>query len=355
MAKKLAKEFGVNIGEGIGTILSEKVGGNPFYITCVIGSAKELGRSIYTISDVDELFCYDVISGGIWSEVMNHLANTVLQINEKWVTEQVLEATLDLLREKKNLEHPKNLVYVEEVYERLGKTYDYDRVSKILQQLAGVDILEDRGGAYSDIKEKAVAKSLETWRRHFRKKEPLEEVLRDFVKECNKFRGWYGDFKGYVAELIIEILFEKMKGKKIPRNYLNSKTEIEVPDFFIVRRREKYKDKSGKFCEIDLIGLRISEFWAVDIKWTDSAVSLKVIKELESKVEVALREYGDDIENPQETVKLWYISKSGFTSEAEDYLKHKGYYYSTEQEVQSLLKYFGMRELIHGCFKRCST
>ncbi|MFQ6119589.1 MAG: hypothetical protein ACE5KE_06860, partial [Methanosarcinales archaeon] len=94
LAKKLAKEFGVKIGEGIGTILSEKVGGNPFYITCVIQSAKELTKNIYTIEDVDELFCYDVTQGGIWAEVMNHLANTVLQINEKWVTEQVLEATL---------------------------------------------------------------------------------------------------------------------------------------------------------------------------------------------------------------------------------------------------------------------
>jgi len=140
-------------------------------------------------------------------------------------------------------------------------------------------------------------------------------------------------------------MFEKMKRKKIEGKYLHSKVEVEVPDFFIVRRREKYKDKNGKLCEIDLIGLRVSDFWAVDIKWMEEKVGLTTIKEFERKVEVALEQYKEDIPNKEETVKLWFLSKAGFTVEAEHYLQKKGYYYSSEPEIQALLKKFGMCEI----------
>ncbi|ETR66315.1 MAG: hypothetical protein OMM_12955 [Candidatus Magnetoglobus multicellularis str. Araruama] len=82
-------------------IISDRCGGNPFYITAVIQQARELSMPIYDEETLNEILAVDITSGFIWGELHDQVNRWIHRINDFNITKWILY--LAALDENNNL------------------------------------------------------------------------------------------------------------------------------------------------------------------------------------------------------------------------------------------------------------
>jgi len=107
-------------------------------------------------------------------------------------------------------------------------------------------------------------------------------------------------------------------GQHVAGNILGIAEEVVLPCFSSV---EPYMSSDGTI-EIDAIGAGDSA-WVVEIKWKGKRAGLKELEAFKGKITGM-------------SVKLWYVSKAGFTTEARKYAADAGIMLSGEAELQEL-------------------
>ena len=90
--------------------------------------------------------------------------------------------------------------------------------------------------------------------------------------------------------------------------------------------------------EMDVVGWEWEEVWVVESKYWERKVGLKEVEGFCERVERVRGVLG-------EGVRLWYFSRKGFTEEAEAYMRERGILHSDEEQLNRLLKLYGLREL----------
>jgi hypothetical protein len=99
------------------------------------------------------------------------------------------------------------------------------------------------------------------------------------------------------------------------------------------------KEKFGKEYQIDIVAKEVPNLWLVEVKNTQQPIGLAQVKHFESACKVAEEVIRGEI------ITCWYISTCGFTQESERYLSENGFLYSNREQINQLLRYFGLREL----------
>jgi len=159
------------------------------------------------------------------------------------------------------------------------------------------------------------------------------------LAKYSKLSGEYGDFKGYTAEIFIQFLMTKFNFHEVDgKAYFNSEGQILLPKFIWIDSK-KVKLSTTREYQLDVVGKRTPYLWLVEVKYTEKPVGLPLVKKFESACDVAIKTFKG------EEVTRWYISTGGFTKPAMKYLKEKGFLHSNREEVNKLLRLFGLRRL----------
>ena len=94
--------------------------------------------------------------------------------------------------------------------------------------------------------------------------------------------------------------------------------------------------------EIDVYAAAGSELWIAESKWwTNRTVGLKAVQVLDQKSEQVRNFRGEGLRR----LRVWFFSYSGFTAEAEQFMKEMNMLWSTKEDLNGLLDYAGLRRL----------
>ncbi len=90
LAVKAARYYGASVVEELAPIISERCGGNPFYITAVARQAARRQKTLDGEEALNELLAVDISSGFIWAELYDQVSRWIARTNEFGITKWVL-------------------------------------------------------------------------------------------------------------------------------------------------------------------------------------------------------------------------------------------------------------------------
>lgn len=125
---------------------------------------------------------------------------------------------------------------------------------------------------------------------------------------------------GIAQESHIREILRSFQGQEANGGWFGQKERIRLPSFQSVH---SYKSKDGQV-ELDAIAIEASgRNWVVEVKWKNKRAGRKELEKL--------------LRHAQEhNAQGWYISKAGFTSEAERFAASQGLYFSDDAAIREL-------------------
>jgi hypothetical protein len=249
------------ISETMAPVVSERCGGNPYYITAVIQQSRELSKPINDEIVLNEILAVDLSSGFIWGELSDQVSRWIARINEYHITKWVLY--LSALEE--------------------GDKIDLDRIRRQILEKEGKDV------------------SIEV----------IRDVQNTLIRKYQNIQRRMADHAGYVAEIYLAQILWNSQNKTLPGKYFHSDEDIPVPwHFSYVRHRVRLGSSADM--EIDVYAAAGSEVWIAESKWwTDRKVGPHDIDILLKKAQWVAADIGDELS----TLRIWFFSCSGFTEE----------------------------------------
>jgi hypothetical protein len=249
------------ISETMAPVVSERCGGNPYYITAVIQQSRELSKPITDEIVLNEILAVDLSSGFIWGELSDQVSRWIARINEYHITKWVLY--LSALEE--------------------GDKIDLDRIRRQILEKEGKDV------------------SIEV----------IRDVQNTLIRKYQNIQRRMADHAEYVAEIYLAQILWNSQNKTLPGKYFHSDEDIPVPwHFSYVRHRVRLGSSADM--EIDVYAAAGSEVWIAESKWwTDRKVGPHDIDILLQKTQWVAADIGDELS----TLRIWFFSCSGFTEE----------------------------------------
>jgi len=102
LALRAAQYYGATVNEEIAPVVSERCGGNPFYITAVVRQAAKLDKILDNEKILNEMLAVDLSSGFIWGELNDQVTRWIARINDYGITKWILY--LAALEEEKRVD-----------------------------------------------------------------------------------------------------------------------------------------------------------------------------------------------------------------------------------------------------------
>ena len=138
---------------------------------------------------------------------------------------------------------------------------------------------------------------------------------------------------------MIKFLMMQFSGQTVDgESFFSRKSDVLLPKFVWVDSRVVKLPNTREY-QIDVVAKEVPNLWLVEVKNTQEPIGLAQVKHFEDACKVAEEVIRGEI------VTRWYISTCGYTAEAEIYLAEGGFLYSNREQVNRLLRYFGLREL----------
>jgi len=333
---KAAKYYNANITTEMAPVISDKCGGNPFYITAVIQQAGEQNKPINNEKTLNKILAIDISSGFIWMELSDQVNRWVERINEYGITKWILYLSaieegneIDLYRIQRELK----------IHE--SKDVPISKIKEIMIKLARGDLLEYKmlGNWFGKINDPILNEFLKVWGAievaKYQRKDIEEKTIRKFEKLTKRFH----EYKGYIAEIyMIQILWNS-QDKTLSHKFFNATNDVNVPRFIYIDQR--HRQRMGKRMEVDLYASSGTEIWLAESKWHQKPVGVDVVHHLIKQKEVVQDREGEDLEH----LNLWMFSYAGVTPKAADLMKKKGILWSSKDDLNALLEYVGLRKL----------
>ncbi|MCP4691054.1 MAG: hypothetical protein GY859_23600, partial [Desulfobacterales bacterium] len=338
LALKAARYYGADLPEWMAPVVSDRCGGNPFYITAVVRQAVKQRQRIDSEAALNQLLAIDIASGFIWGELSEQVNKWIDRLNEYGVTKWVLHLAareegeeIDLARVQREL--------------RLHEQVDIpiETIKNILIKLARGDLLEYKsfGDWFGKINDPILNEFLKVWGEvEIERQTPLF-VEEKTVKKFKKITQRFNNYKGYLAEIyMIRILWNSQR-KTLPGRFFNREKDIEMPDrFYYIDQR--HRPGAGKKMEVDIYGGAGNEKWLAESKWWDGRkVGSDVVNHLLAQAEIVKEREGEDLE----TLRLWLFAHDGVTGPAKELMKEHGILWSTRSELDGLLEAARLRKL----------
>jgi len=342
LARKAADYYHADVAGLMAPVISDRCGGNPFYITAVVKQAAKTGVAISDEEALNRILAVDLSSGFIWGELNDQVNHWIERINEHNITKWVLYlSALDENTDESRRGELKLKRIQKQILEREGRQVSMETIRDVLIKLSRGDLVEylELGGWFRKVDDPILLEFLKVWGsievegRHAQ--EVQEELIRRYQKQERRFR----EYRGYLAEIHMSQILWNTRRKKLPGWFFNSTEDIQMPHMFIYIAH-RHRLRSGKGQEIDVLGAAWGEQWVCQSKWVEG-------KKMGLNVLTTLWEQGEAVraEKEPDAVRLWLFAQEGLTPEAEVFAREKGILWSSRTEMDALLDHAGLRRL----------
>lgn len=334
---KAAAYYGAALSREIAPIVSERCGGNPFYITALVRQAARQNRALADEETLNELLAVDLSSGFIWAELSDQVTRWIARINEYGITKWVLylaaleEGRIDLERIQ------------QELWRREKQDVALETIQDILVKLSRGDLIDYKefGGWFSKINDPILEEFLKVWGKIEVVGKNRDQVREETIIKYQKLRKKFAEHKGYLAEVyMIQFLWNTRK-KVLPGTYFHSAEDVQMPDRFIyIAHRSRIG--AGKGMEIDIYASAGLEVWIAESKWWNNRrVGRKTVERLLEQADLLRERKGQDLE----TLRLWLFAHDGVTEGAEALMRQHHVLWSTRADLDALLALVNLRTL----------
>ncbi|CAN2040427.1 ATP-binding protein [Candidatus Magnetomoraceae bacterium gMMP-15] len=338
LALRAARYYQAELSEIMAPVVSDRCGGNPFYITAVVKQAAKQRKIINNEKILNEILAIDLSSGFIWAELREQVMRWIERINDYGITKWILY--LSALQEEERIE-PERIK--KELYRQERKHVDIETIRDVLIKLSRGDLIDYKafGDWFSKVNDPILQDFLKVWGRIEVAGENEYEVKDETIIKYQRLYKKFTEYKGYLAETyMIQVLWNS-QGKNLPGKYFNSKEDIKMPDrFSYIDQRSR--TKAGKGIEVDIYAAAGLEVWLAESKWwTRKKANKKVVENILEQAERLRKRKGKDLE----TLRLWLFAYNGVTKEAETLMKKNNIFWSSRSELDSLLDFVKLRNL----------
>jgi len=333
LCQKLGKHHDVKVNVEMASYLSDRTGGNPFYLDCIFAGAHRLGMALTHLDAVNEVISYELTQGAIWSELYRQLNYYFNTINEYGITKNIFYFATRYQDEKID----KKKIAASMSHWRVTE----EQVVDILLALSRADLIEEKvaGTEFYNIKDPIMREFTDAWARVDVENATWAQANVELQERYNKLAGTYANLKGYATELMVQFLMMRFNRHEVEGEaFFNHPGKIFLPRFVWVDSQTVKLSDSPQY-QIDVVGRSVPYLWLVEVKNTEQPIGLKDVEHFAAACKVAPKVIGGD------EVTRWYVSTKGFTTDATDYLNGHGFLYSDRSQINELLRHFGLREL----------
>jgi len=338
LALKAALYHKTDMLDEMAPVVSDRCGGNPFYITAVVRQAAKQGKPIVSEETLNEILAVDLSSGFIWAELNDQVTKWIERINEYGITKWVLY--LSAIEEGDRLDLDR---IQKELAEREGKVVPIETIRDVLIKLSRGDLLQymELGGWFRKIDDPILLEFLKVWGRIEIEGQDKAAVQNDLRTQYQTIKRRIYDHKGYLAEVYIAQILWSGQNKTLPGKLFHSKEDITLPwHFSYVKLRSRLG--GGKGMEIDVEGGAGKERWICESKWwIGRKVGRVEVESLMRKGNAVKEEVGEGLQ----ILRLWFFAHDGFTEDAEALMLKNGVLWSVREDLNGLLECLGLREL----------
>jgi len=313
---KLLPDESIEDMPAVGAEVHRLTGGHPFYIEALSGRLRTwhlLQDVPLTPATVKEAFVWETLSpeGRIY-DFCRYIYDVSIQRARGY---GALIAILQLLAEEEGLT-------IAEIARRQKVTAATAR--DYLRWLKEVDLITEREGRhfYCD-------PVLRFWVANVTmgieiSGPPRREVLQEMVKHLDERYQRAASELGFARESQVRELMRAFAGQEVEGTLFGLSGIVHLPAF---HRVAPYRSADGQV-EVDALA-EDGERWAVEIKWRGKRAGLKEVQKL-ARVARDL------------SARPWFISRAGFTPEAEAYARKEGIMCSTREDIEALARIVGV-------------
>ncbi|ETR67863.1 MAG: hypothetical protein OMM_11133 [Candidatus Magnetoglobus multicellularis str. Araruama] len=325
-----------DISEIMRPVISEKCGGNPFYINAVVRRSAKLNEPLNDEESINRILAIDLSSGFIYQELRDQVIKWIDRLNDHNITKWILY--LAALEEADKID-PERIQ--KELKVREGTDVEVKKIINVMIKLSQGDLIDYKsfGGYFTHMNDPVLQNFLKAWGKVEVEGKRQSHVVGDIVFQYESLKRKYKDYQGYLAEVfMIQVLWNKQK-KTVDGKYFNSSETVEIPNFIYIDQR--YRLGSGKGKEIDIFASAGRDFWIAESKWHKEPVDEKVIENLIRQGALVREKMGKNVRS----VTLWIFASSGVTENAKKRLEDNSVLWSTKAELNALLEDSGLRRL----------
>lgn len=336
LANKAAQYYQANLPTLMAPAVSERCGGNPFYITAVIRQAAKLNQPIANEKALNQALAIDISSGFIWGELSDQVNRWIERINQHGITKWILY--LSALEEEERIDINR---IQETLYHKEGKHVPLETIREVLVKLSRGDLVEylELGNWFRKMKDPILVEFLKVWGKIEVEGVPYDQVQAELRGQYQSLKRRINEYKGHLAEVFMAQVLWAGQNKTVAGNYFNHPKDITIPWYFsFVRQRMRLGNGTGQ--EIDVLGAAGAEVWVCQSKWWETKkVDVDALALLLQQGEAAKADF-----NGSQAI-AWIFAYSGLTPTAEKYATEHGVLWSTYSQFNALLTHLGLREL----------
>ena len=334
---KSAQHYGVVIHPEMRPVISDRCGGNPFYITAIIRQAAKRNINIDNEYTLNKILAVDISSGFIWMELSDQVNRWIQRINDyditKWIlylAANELEPEIDLYRIQQELKKHE------------FKDIPISKIQEILIKLARGDLIEYShfGNSFGKINDPILNDFLKVWGEIDILRQKRQWVEEQTIEKYQVIEKRIHEYKGYLAEVyMIQILWNAQR-KMLSGKFFNHASNLQMPDQFLYID-QRHRQSAGTNMEVDIYASAVSEIWLAESKWWNKPAGKKVIEHLLKQAEIVKERKGDKLK----TLRLWLFSYNGVTRDAKILIQQNNILWSTKDDLNQLLEFTHLRKL----------
>ncbi len=333
---KAAQYYHAAVPEVMAPIISERCGGNPFYITAVIQQAAEKNQPISDEEILNKILAVDISSGFIWGELYDQVSRWIERLNDYKITKWILY--LSALEEEDRIDLER---IQRELKRREGQDVSLDTIRDVLVRLSRGDLLEylELGRWFRKVKDPILLEFLKVWGKIEVEGRPPGEAEEELRSRYDALQRRIHEYKGYLAEVFMAQILLNGQNTTLPGNVFHSEEDVAIPwRFSYIKHRTRLS--SGKGREIDLLGAAGGELWVCQSKWIErDPVGVSVLEELVAQAEAVKANQTCHL------MRMWLFAYNGLTRDAKAYAQEHGIFWSSLPEFNELLQSLGLRAL----------
>ncbi len=341
LALKAARYYKSEVPEVMAPVVSDRCGGNPFYITAVLRQAAKMGEAVSDEDSLNKILAVDITSGFIWGELNEQVTRWIHRINEHKITKWILYLSALEENEEKDKRNRLNLERIQrEIRTREGTEVPFETIRDVLIRLSRGDLLEylEMGDWFRRVKDPILLEFLKVWGRIEVEGHDRARVRDELRKEHQGIERKFHEYKGYLAEVHLSQVLLNGQNSTLPGKFFNSGKDVAIPRFTYVRHR--VRPGSGRGREIDVLGAAGAEQWVCQSKWvTGSKIGVGDLRKLAAQADLVRKDM-----DPR-TLRMWIFAHNGLTGPALKFAKKHGIFWSSRKEFDELLVHLGLRPL----------
>ncbi len=344
LAQRAARHYNAELDDIMAPVVSNRCGGNPFYITAVLRQAAKRREPVETEEILNRLLAVDLSSGFIWAELNDQVTKWIARINEYGITKWVLY--LSATEEGDRIE-PERIR--QRLLEKEGTRVPTETIRDVLIRLSRGDLLEymELGDWFRKTDDPILLDFLRAWGKFEVEGTRHAKVITDTIKRYDALKRQISDHKGYLAEVYLSQILWNGQRKTFPGKYFHSDRDVTLPNRFYDIRHRLRLDASSE-SEVDVYASTGTEIWLCESKWWETRkVEDEIVTgfmELAEKLkDFEGREYFEK-DRPL-TLRLWLFAHNGVTDGAEALLRENGIYWSSRADIDWLIQKTGLRRL----------